>query len=99
MSKQVLLQRKPATSLAQGQFLVCPGGHPEIRGRFGYLVARQRPTPGTPARPRHCAATYLASGDIRAAQEVLGHSTIGITSDTYTSVFLELRRPNADAAT
>jgi hypothetical protein len=33
-----------------------------------------------------------------AAVPVLGHSTIGLTSDTYTSVILGLHRPNASAA-
>ncbi|MER6756620.1 tyrosine-type recombinase/integrase [Micromonospora echinofusca] len=49
---------------------------------------------------RHCAATYLRHGgaDMKEVQETLGHSTIGLTSDTYTSVILELERGSADAA-
>jgi integrase len=49
---------------------------------------------------RHCAATYLRHGgaDLKEVQETLGHSNIAITSDTYTSLILELRRGHADAA-
>ncbi|MEV4281992.1 hypothetical protein [Actinoplanes xinjiangensis] len=45
------------------------------------------------------AATYMRHGgaDMKEIQEVLGHSTLGLTADTYTSVILDLRRPNADA--
>ncbi|MTK05207.1 tyrosine-type recombinase/integrase [Micromonospora sp. CP22] len=49
---------------------------------------------------RHCAATYLRHGgaDMKEVRETLGHSTIGPTSDTYTSVIIELERGTADAA-
>ncbi|MFJ6199177.1 tyrosine-type recombinase/integrase [Micromonospora sp. NPDC092111] len=49
---------------------------------------------------RHCAASYLRHGgaDMKEVQETLGHSTIGLTSDTYTSVILDLERGSADAA-
>ncbi|XVU25334.1 hypothetical protein ACQPZJ_50565 [Actinoplanes sp. CA-054009] len=57
-------------------------------------------TTGTAPRSPALRRTYLRHGgaDMKEIQEVLGHFTIGLTSDTYTSVILELRRPNADAA-
>ncbi|MEU4557443.1 tyrosine-type recombinase/integrase [Actinoplanes sp. NPDC023936] len=87
-----------------GLFFVRPNGqpwHPQaISGRFDYLVTKSGLPPVRLHDLRHCAATYLRHGgaDLKEIQEVLGHSTIGLTSDTYTSVILELRRPNADAA-
>jgi integrase len=51
---------------------------------------------------RHCAATFAkASGaDMKDIQELLGHSSITISSDTYTSVVheLETERAKAEAA-
>jgi site-specific recombinase XerD len=51
---------------------------------------------------RHCAATFLkaAGADLKDVQELLGHSSITITSDTYTSVIaeLEVERAKAEAA-
>jgi Phage integrase family len=51
---------------------------------------------------RHCAATFLkaAGADMKDIQETLGHSSITITGDTYTSVVHELdtERAKADAA-
>ncbi|MEU4557464.1 tyrosine-type recombinase/integrase [Actinoplanes sp. NPDC023936] len=87
-----------------GLFFVRPDGqpwHPQaISDRFDHLVTRSGLPPVRLHDLRHCAATYLRHGgaDLKEIQEVLGHSTIGLTSDTYTSVILELRRPNADAA-
>ncbi|MFG1995630.1 tyrosine-type recombinase/integrase [Actinoplanes sp. NPDC048988] len=87
-----------------GLFFVRPNGqpwHPQaISGRFDYLVKASGLPPVRLHDLRHCAATYLRHGgaDMKEIQEVLGHSTIGLTSDTYTSVILDLRRPNADAA-
>src|SRR3954462_10421695 len=75
--------------------------HPQtVSDRFDYLVTASGLPPVRLHDLRHCAATYLRHGgaDLKEIQEVLGHSTIGLTSDTYTSVILELRRPNADAA-
>nr|WP_307836705.1 tyrosine-type recombinase/integrase [Actinoplanes nipponensis] len=71
-----------------------------VSDRFDYLVTASGLPPVRLHDLRHCAATYLRHGgaDMKEIQEVLGHSTIGLTSDTYTSVILELRRPNADAA-
>jgi integrase len=87
-----------------GLFFVRPDGqpwHPQtVSDRFDYLIAASGLPPVRLHDLRHCAATYLRHGgaDMKEIQEVLGHSTIGLTSDTYTSVILELRRPNADAA-
>jgi site-specific recombinase XerD len=92
------------TSGSNTGFFVRPDGqpwHPQIvRDRFDYLVNASGLPPVRLQNLRHCAATYLRHGgaDMKEIQEVLGHSTIGLTSDTYTSVILELRRPNADAA-
>jgi integrase len=87
-----------------GLFFVRPDGqpwHPQtVSDRFDNLIAASGLPPVRLHDLRHCAATYLRHGgaDMKEIQEVLGHSTIGLTSDTYTSVILELRRPNADAA-
>jgi site-specific recombinase XerD len=51
---------------------------------------------------RHCAATYLkaAGADLKDIQATLGHASIAITADTYTSVIHELdsERAKANAA-
>ncbi|HEX6518771.1 MAG TPA: tyrosine-type recombinase/integrase, partial [Streptosporangiaceae bacterium] len=49
---------------------------------------------------RHFAATlHLAANvDIKIVQEMLGHSSRAITSDTYTSVLPEVARAAAEAA-
>lgn len=75
--------------------------HPQaISDRFDKIVAASRMPPVRLHDLRHCAATYMRHGgaDLKEIQEVLGHSTIALTSDTYTSLVLDLRRPNADAA-
>jgi integrase len=87
-----------------GLFFVRPDGrawHPEyISDRFEALLAAS----GLPSVRlhdlRHCAATYLRHGgaDMKEVQETLGHSTLAVTADIYTSVILELRRTHADAA-
>ncbi|WP_051167242.1 tyrosine-type recombinase/integrase [Actinoplanes sp. N902-109] len=89
-----------------GLFFVQPNGHayhPEkVSTRFEQLVADAHLPPIRLHDLRHCAATYLkASGaDLKDIQETLGHSSIAITSDTYTSVIheLETERAKADAA-
>ncbi|ADL49620.1 MULTISPECIES: site-specific integrase [Micromonospora] len=86
-----------------GLFFVRPDGkpwHPQtISDRFDHLVAKAKLPPVRLHDLRHCAATYLRHGgaDMKEVQETLGHSTIGLTSDTYTSVILELERGSADA--
>jgi len=87
-----------------GLFFVRPDGrawHPQaISDRFEYLVAHSGLPPVRLHDLRHCAATYLRHGgaDLKEVQETLGHSTLALTSDTYTTVILELHRANADAA-
>jgi integrase len=86
-----------------GLFFVRPDGHawhPQtITDRFDHLVDKSGLPPVRLHDLRHCAATYLRHGgaDMKEVQETLGHSTIALTSDTYTSVILELQRENADA--
>jgi integrase len=73
--------------------------------RVGPRSARQQHLGGTPVRSRvgpaiSAPVTYLRHGgaDMKEIQEPLGHSTLGITADVYTSVILELQHTNADAA-
>ncbi|MBQ1022820.1 tyrosine-type recombinase/integrase [Micromonospora sp. C95] len=87
-----------------GLFFVRPDGqpwHPQtISDRFDHLIAKAGLPPVRLHDLRHCAATYLRHGgaDMKEVQETLGHSTISLTSDTYTSVIIELERGTADAA-
>ncbi len=87
-----------------GLFFVRPDGHawhPQtVSDRFEHLVATSGLPPVRLHDLRHCAATYLRHGgaDLKEVQGTLGHSNIAITSDTYTSVILELQHANADAA-
>ncbi|MEU8606446.1 tyrosine-type recombinase/integrase [Actinoplanes sp. NPDC048791] len=89
-----------------GLLFVQPDGnawHPDtVSNRFEQLIAGSGLPPIRLHDLRHCAATYLkASGaDMKDIQETLGHSSIALTSDTYTSVILELQteRAKADAA-
>ena len=96
--QQVNGRRWPDT----GYFFVRPDGqpwHPQtISDRFDHLVATSGLPPVRLHDLRHCAATYLRHGgaDLKEIQEVLGHSNIAITSDTYTSVLLEFQRAHAD---
>ncbi|MFY1658794.1 site-specific integrase [Micromonospora sp. WMMD1274] len=89
-----------------GWFFVQPNGdkwHPDtVSKRFDSLVRDAGLPPVRLHDLRHCAATYLkASGaDLTDVKELLGHSTITITSNTYTSVIVELEveRDKAEAA-
>lgn len=87
-----------------GLFFVRPDGtawHPTtISRRFEDLIDTSGLPPVRLHDLRHCAATYLRHGgaDLKEVQETLGHATLALTSDTYTSVLLELQRANADAA-
>jgi integrase len=86
-----------------GLFFVRPDGHPwhpqTVSDRFTHLITTSGLPPVRLHDLRHCAATYLRHGgaDLKEIQETLGHSTIALTADTYTSVLLEFQRTNADA--
>jgi site-specific recombinase XerD len=87
-----------------GVFFVRSDGqpwHPQtVSSRFEQLGADSGLPPVRLHDLRHCAATYLRHGgaDMKEVQETLGHATQSITSDIYTSVVLELKTSNADAA-
>ncbi len=89
-----------------GFFFVQPNGqpwHPEtVTGRFEQLVRDAGLPPIRLHDLRHCAATFLkaAGADLKDVQETLGHSSITITSNTYTSIIAELdvERAKAEAA-
>lgn len=89
-----------------GLFFVQPDGqpwHPEaVTWRFECLVRDAGLPPIRLHDLRHCAATFLkaAGADLKDVQELLGHSSITITGDTYTSVIAELdvERAKAQAA-
>jgi hypothetical protein len=75
--------------------------HPAwLSEHFDRLVARSGLPPIRLHDLRHGAATLaLAAGvDMKAVQEMLGHSSITLTSDTYTSVLPEVARTAAEAA-
>jgi integrase len=85
-------------------YFVRPDGQPwhpqRISDRFDALIAASGLPPIRLHDLRHCAATYLRHGgaDMKEVQTVLGHSKVGLTSDTYTAVVIELQRDHADAA-
>ncbi len=87
-----------------GYFFVRPDGqpwHPQtISDRFDSLILASGLPPIRLHDLRHCSATYQRHGgaDMKDIQETLGHSRLGLTSDTYTSVVLELQHAHADAA-
>ncbi|GAA4595740.1 integrase [Actinoplanes octamycinicus] len=89
-----------------GLVFVQPDGsawHPDtVTKRFDSLVGKAGLPPIRLHDLRHCAATFLkaAGADLQDIKELLGHSTITITSDTYTSVIqeLETERAKAEAA-
>lgn len=75
--------------------------HPaHVTSRFGTLAAAAKLPPITLHGLRHGAASVmLASGSpMKVVQETLGHSTIQLTADTYTSVFPQLAAAEAEAA-
>ncbi|MEU4626656.1 tyrosine-type recombinase/integrase [Actinoplanes sp. NPDC023801] len=86
-----------------GLIFVQPDGtawHPDtVTKRFDDLIEKAGLPPIRLHDLRHCAATFLkASGaDLQDIKEMLGHSTITITSDTYTSVIQELETERAKA--
>lgn len=77
--------------------------HPEaVTWRFECLVRDAALPPIRLHDLRHCAATFLkaAGADPKDVQELLGHSSITITGDTYTTVIAEpdVERAKAEAA-
>jgi len=75
--------------------------HPDyITRRFEYLVRQAGVPPVRLHDLRHGAAslTYRATKDLKAVQNLLGHSQISITADTYTSLFEDTEREAAEAA-
>ncbi|WP_250002095.1 site-specific integrase [Actinoplanes sp. M2I2] len=89
-----------------GFFFVRPDGqkwHPDaVTKRFDKLVRDSHLPPIRLHDLRHCAATFLkaAGADLKDVQALLGHSTITVTGDIYTSVIaeLEVERDKAEAA-
>ncbi|MFC8626342.1 site-specific integrase [Streptomyces anulatus] len=75
--------------------------HPEtVSETFRRLLAATDLAPITLRDLRHVAATLThgAGGDIHTIKETLRHSTITLTSDTYTSLLPEVDRAVAEAA-
>ena len=74
--------------------------HPDyVTRHFGRLIAQAGLPPIRVHDLRHGAATLaLASGvEMKVVQDMLGHSSITITSDTYTSVLPQVARSAAEA--
>jgi integrase len=94
-------QRLPAG--CDGYVFARPGGRPYPPGyltrRFAMLVRREGLPPIRLHDLRHGAATLaLASGaDLKVIQAMLGHASIILTADTYTSVLPDLARATAEA--
>ncbi|WP_246277943.1 site-specific integrase [Phytohabitans rumicis] len=96
--------RRPSTSEG-GLFFVRPDGqawHPEtVSRRFRRLVADAGLPPVRLHDLRHGAATLaLAAGvDLKVIQATLGHSTLTLTANSYTSVLPQLAHAAAEAVT
>jgi hypothetical protein len=67
--------------------------------RFGHLVQKSGLPPIRLHDLRHGAATlaHAAGADLKAVQEQLGHASIVLTADTYTSVLMTLHFRIAEA--
>jgi integrase len=104
------LQRQQAKRLAAGQqwhesgkVFTNPDGtalHPDwVTRRFGRLVKDSGLPPVRLHDLRHGAATlaHEAGADLKTVQEQLGHTSIVLTADTYTSVLLDLHFRAAEA--
>jgi integrase len=87
-----------------GFFFVRPDGqpwHPDTLGRRFVQLTTQAGLPPIRLHDlRHCAASYLklAGADMKTIQDILGHSSSVITSDTYTLLFQDLERAVTAAA-
>jgi integrase len=94
--------RRPALARL-GQGVHKPDGtalHPDwLTRRFCRLVKDSQLPPVRLHDLRHGAATlaHAAGADLKTVQEQLGHSSIVLTADTYTSVLLELHFKVAEA--
>jgi integrase len=75
-----------------------PVGPDRVTRLFRALVADSGLPPVTLHGLRHGAATFaLAAGtDLKVVQDQLGHSTVVLTADTYTSVLPETARAAAE---
>ena len=86
-----------------GYVFARPGGRPYPPGyltrRFAKLVRREGLPPIRLHDLRHGAATLTLAGgaDLKAIQAMLGHASIILTADTYTSVLPDLARATAEA--
>jgi integrase len=86
-----------------GKVFTNPDGsalHPDwVTRRFGLLVKDSGLPPVRLHDLRHGAATlaHAAGADLKTVQEQLGHTSIVLTADTYTSVLLELHFKVAEA--
>jgi len=93
---------RPSTSDG-GLFFVRPDGQPwhpnSVSRRFRRLIADAGLPPVRLHDLRHGAATLaLAAGvDLKVVQATLGHSTMKLTADTYTSVLPQLAQAAAEA--
>jgi integrase len=96
------LDRHPPAR-ADGYVFARPGGRPYTPGhltrRFIKLVRREHLPPIRLHDLRHGAATLaLAAGaDLKVIQAMLGHASIVLTADTYTSVLPDVARGSAEA--
>ena len=86
-----------------GYVFARPGGRPYPPGyltrRFAKLVRREGLPPIRLHNLRHGAATLALAGGagLKVIQAMLGHASIILTADTYTSVLPDLARATADA--
>ncbi len=94
-------QQMPAG--CDGYVFARPGGRPYPPGyltrRFAKLVRREGLPPIRLHDLRHGAATLALAGgaDLKVIQAMLGHASIILTADTYTSVLPDLARATAEA--
>ena len=98
-------QLAAGTAWPHTEFLfVRPNGQPwhpdQLSDRFERVVRDAGLPPIRFHDLRHCAASYLklAGADMKKIQEILGHSSIVITADTYTLLFDDLDRTATDQA-
>lgn len=86
-----------------GYVFTNPAGHPlnpdYLTRRFRYLVRQSGLPPVRLHDLRHGAATlaHAAGADLKTVQEQLGHTSIVLTADTYTSVLMILHFKVAEA--